>query len=64
MKRIKSIALEFSLRNPMNKEVEPKDRSGVVSIFDILFGGDVKNYQRVKEKTLENREKEKKNGKN
>ena len=47
----------------MNKEVERKDRSGVVSIFDILFGGDEKNYQRLKEKTLENREKEKENGK-
>ena len=47
----------------MNKEVERKDRSGVVSIFDILFGGDVKNYQRLREKTLENREKEKENGK-
>ena len=42
----------------MNKEPERKDRSGVVSIFDILFGGDAKNYQRLREKTLENREKE------
>ena len=47
----------------MNKEVERKDRSGVVSIFDIIFGGDTKNYQRLKEKTLENREKEKEDGK-
>ena len=47
----------------MNKEVERKDRSGVVSIFDILFGGDAKNYQRLREKTLENREKEKEDGK-
>lgn len=47
----------------MNKEVERKDRSSVVSIFDIIFGGDTKNYQLLKEKTLENREKEKENGK-
>jgi hypothetical protein len=47
----------------MNKEVERKDRSGGVSIFDIIFGGDVKNYQRLKEKTIENRKKEKENGK-
>ena len=47
----------------MNKEVERKDRSGVVSIFDILFGGDAKNYQRLREKTLENREKERKDDK-
>ena len=47
-----------------NETLKPKDRSGVVSIFDIIFGGDVKNYQRLKEKTLENREKEKENGKN
>lgn len=53
----------FSLCVPMNKEVERKDRSGVVSIFDIIFGGDAKNYQRLREKTLENREKEKENGK-
>ena len=46
-----------------NNEVERKDRSGVVSIFDILFGGDAKNYQRLREKTLENREKEKENDK-
>ena len=47
----------------MNSEQKKKDRSGVVSIFDILFGGDAKNYQRLKEKILENREKEKENGK-
>ena len=61
--KTKSIASAFSLCVPMNKEVERKDRSGVVSIFDIIFGGDAKNYQRLKEKTLENREKEKENGK-
>ena len=47
----------------MNSEPKKKDRSGVVSIFDIIFGGDTKNYQRRKEKTLENREKEKEDGK-
>jgi hypothetical protein len=47
----------------MNSEPKKKDRSGVVSIFDIIFGGDAKNYQKVKEKTLENREKEKEDGK-
>lgn len=47
----------------MNSEQKRKDRSGVVSIFDIIFGGDAKNYQRLKEKTLENREKEKEDDK-
>lgn len=47
----------------MNSEPKKKDRSGGVSIFDIIFGGDVKNYQRLKEKTIENRKKEKEDGK-
>ena len=55
--------MDFSLLSPMNSETKKKDRSGVMSIFDILFGGDAKNYQRLREKTLENREKEKENGK-
>ena len=45
-----------------NSEI-PKDRSGVVSVFDILFGGDLQNTEKLKEQVLRNkeREREKKN---
>ena len=41
----------------------PKDRSGVVSVFDLLFGGDLQNTEKMKERVLRNkeREREKKN---
>lgn len=47
----------------MNSSEVPKDRSGVVSAFDILFGGDLQNTEKMKERVLRNkeREREKKN---
>ena len=53
----------FSLRSPMSNSEIPKDRSGVVSVFDLLFGGDLQNTEKLKERVLRNkeREREKKN---
>lgn len=53
----------FYLRSPMSNSEIPKDRSGVVSVFDLLFGGDLQNTEKLKERVLRNkeREREKKN---
>lgn len=42
----------------MNSSEVPKDRSGVVSIFDLLFGGDIQNTEKLKERVLRNKERE------
>ena len=55
---MKNTALVFSLRSPMNSSEVPKDRSGVVSVFDLLFGGDLQNTEKMKERVLKNKERE------
>ena len=46
----------------MNNSSEvPKDRSSVISVFDLMFGGDLQNTEKIKERVLRNIEREREN---
>ena len=46
----------------MNNSSEvPKNRSSVISVFDLMFGGDLQNTEKIKERVLRNIEREREN---